>query len=259
MRDEKSSSGDAVIVSNRDAPSPFVIFCDHASRHVPERYGNLGLTEAELDSHIAWDPGALAVAECLSNILNAPLVRSTVSRLIIDCNRALDAENLIWTMSEATRIAANECLDEAERQHRIDRFYRPYHQACSDLLDRRREARQETILVCIHSFTPIYNGVSRPWPIGLIHGKNDDYARRVLHAMKAAAPGMEIGWNEPYGAKDGVTFTLERHGVERGLAVVMIEIRNSELLEAAGAGVWAERIARCLEVARQGRLGSLGS
>jgi len=213
----------------------------------------MGLTEAELSSHIAWDPGALAVSEGLSAILDAPLVYSTVSRLIIDCNRRLDAPNLIWTLSEATRIAANEELDEAERQYRIDRYYRPYHEAIAQLLDRRQRMGLETILVCVHSFTPVFNGVARPWPIGLIHGRDDGFTRGVFDALEAEAPAMQVGWNEPYAASDGVTFTLEHHGDARGLPAVMIEIRNTEILDPVGARAWAGLLARCLGTARAGR------
>jgi predicted N-formylglutamate amidohydrolase len=253
---EDLNARDAAIVSNGDGMSPFVVLCDHASRRIPERYGDLGLMEAELTCHIAWDLGASAVSATLSEILDAPLVQSSVSRLVIDCNRRLDAPNLIWTQSEATRIVANEGIDEAERQYRIDHFYLPYHEAIADVLNRRQQAGRETILVCVHSFTPVYNGVPRPWPIGLIHGKHEGYTRGVFDALTAQVPEMQVGWNEPYAAKDGVTFTLERHGDARGLAATMIEIRNTEILEPAGVGAWAERLARCLEIARVGRPGT---
>src|SRR5690606_20874584 len=115
----------------------------------------------------------------LSDLLDAPLVQSTVSRLIIDCNRDLDAPELIWTLSEATHIAANKDLDAAERQYRIDQFHRPYHDAIETLLDARQAAGQHTILVCMHSFTPVYHGVKRPWPIGLIHGVDTGYTKAL--------------------------------------------------------------------------------
>lgn len=241
----------AVLVSNAQGRSPFVIVCDHASNRIPEKYGTLGLTPTERVSHIAWDPGALSVSNQLSELLDAPLVQSTVSRIVIDCNRSTDAPDLIWTLSEATRIAANENLDPAERQYRIEQFHRPYHAAIEALLEARREAGQETILICLHSFTPVYNGVERPWPIGLIHGTDTAYTQALFDALAADAPGLNIGWNEPYAALNGVTLTLERHGDGRGLAATMIEIRNNEILEPAGVALWASRLGRCLEIARQ--------
>ena len=247
------SAEKSVRVLNARGQSPFVIVCDHASNRLPAKYGDLGLSHAERVSHIAWDPGALAVSRELSHLLDAPVVQSTVSRLIIDCNRDLDAPDLIWTLSEATRIAANEKIDVEERQYRITHFHKPYHAAIETLLEARRHAGQETVLVCMHSFTPVYHGVARPWPIGLIHGTDTRYTKGLFDALKAEAPQLNIGWNEPYAALNGVTLTLEKHGDGRGLDATMIEIRNDEILEPAGVTLWADRLARCLEAARLAR------
>lgn len=247
----------AVLVSNARGRSPFVIVCDHASNRIPEKYGDLGLSAAERLSHIAWDPGALAVSHALSDLLDAPLVQSTVSRIVIDCNRELDAPDLIWTLSEATRIAANENLHPDERQYRIDHFHRPYHASIETLLEARRHAGQETILVCMHSFTPVYHGVARPWPIGLIHGVDPSYTRALFDALKADDPALNVGWNEPYAALNGVTLTLERHGDGHGIDATMIEIRHDEILEPAGVTLWSTRLAHCLESARVARRGAM--
>ncbi|HLV82779.1 MAG TPA: N-formylglutamate amidohydrolase [Devosia sp.] len=243
-----------VLVTNAQGPSPFVIVCDHASNRIPARYGDLGLTMTERASHIAWDPGALSVSRALGDLLDAPLVQSTVSRLVIDCNRDVDAPELIWTLSEATRIPANEALSPEERQYRIEHYHRPYHDAIEALLDDRRHAGQESILICMHSFTPIYHGVARPWPIGLIHGVDTRFTQALRDALAAEDPALNIGWNEPYAALNGVTLTLERHGDGRGLDATMIELRNDEILEPAGVTLWSSRLARCLEMARQALL-----
>jgi predicted N-formylglutamate amidohydrolase len=243
----------SVLVTNARGASPFVILCDHASNRIPERYGDLGLTPSERLSHIAWDPGALAVSRVLSDLLDAPLVESTVSRLIIDCNRALDAPDLIWTLSERTRIAANENVTAEERDYRIAHFHRPYHGAIDVLLEARRHAGVETVVVCMHSFTPVFLGQKRPWPIGVIHGRDERFTRAFRDAMAAERPDLNIGWNEPYAALNGVTLTLEKHGDGRGLEATMIEIRNDEILEPEGVELWAGLVARSLERARQAR------
>jgi predicted N-formylglutamate amidohydrolase len=249
----ESEAQKAVLVTNARGASPFVILCDHASNRIPERYGDLGLTATERVSHIAWDPGALAVSRALSSLLDAPLVESTISRLIIDCNRATDAPNLIWTLSERTRIPANENLSEDERAFRIANYHRPYHGAIDTLLEARRHAGKETVVVCLHSFTPVFLGVARPWPIGLIHGRDERFTRNLQTALADEEPEMNIGWNEPYAALNGVTLTLEKHGDGRGLDATMIEIRNNEILSPQGVERWAELLARCLERARQAR------
>jgi predicted N-formylglutamate amidohydrolase len=246
-------SDKAVLVTNARGGSPFVLVCDHASNRLPPRYGTLGLSPIERVSHIAWDPGALAVSRRLADTLDAPLVQSTVSRLVIDCNRELEAPDLIWTLSERTRIAANENLDAEERRYRIDHVHRPYHASIETLLEARRYAGQETILVCVHSFTPVYHGVKRPWPIGLIHGRDQRYTRALFDALKAHDPEMNVGWNEPYAALSGVTLTLERHGDARGLEATMLEIRHDEILEPAGVRFWTDRLAQCLQAARLAR------
>ncbi|KQN78373.1 N-formylglutamate amidohydrolase [Devosia sp. Leaf64] len=239
-----------VLVTHARGNSPFVIVCDHASNRIPERYGDLGLSPSERLSHIAWDPGALAVSRYLSESLNAPLIESTVSRLIIDCNRALTAPDLIWTLSERTRIVANENLSEEERQFRINNYHRPFHGAIEMLLEARRNAGRETILVCMHSFTPVYLGVARPWPIGVLHGRDSRFTERLRDAMAEEQPDLNIGWNEPYAALTGVTLTLEKHGDGRGIESTMIELRNDEILSPEGARRWAGLLARSLKVAR---------
>ena len=246
-----SEAQKSVLVTNARGVSPFVILCDHASNRIPERYGDLGLTPSERLSHIAWDPGALAVSRVLSDLLDAPLVESTVSRLIIDCNRALDAPDLIWTLSERTRIPANESLSVEERDFRIATYHRPYHGAIDMLLEARRNAGKQTIVICMHSFTPVFLGKARPWPIGLIHGRDQRFTGKVRDALAAERPELNIGWNEPYAALNGVTLTLERHGDGRGLEATMIEIRNDEILAPEGVAQWAGLIARSLEHARQ--------
>jgi predicted N-formylglutamate amidohydrolase len=243
--------GDAAVeVINAGGSSPFVLVCDHASHFIPGVYGDMGLTPAERLSHIAWDPGALAVSRQLSASLDAPLVASRISRLVIDANRDTTSPGLIWTLSEATRIAANENLTAAERQHRIDAYHRPYHAAIEDLLDQRQAVGRESVLVCVHSFTPAFLGVARPWEIGLIHGKDERFTGALRTALAADAPELNIGWNEPYSALTGVTYTLEHHGDERGLDATMIEIRHDEILEPRGVAHWAELLARCLNAAR---------
>lgn len=245
------NSEKAAQVSNARGLSPFVLVCDHASRHIPEKYGDMGLSEAERQSHIAWDPGALAVSRALSSLLDAPLVESRISRLVIDANRDLDAPDLIWTLSEATSIEANKNLPAEERQFRIERYHRPYHEAIEAVLSERHAAGRETILVCIHSFTPVFLGKARPWPIGVIHGKDETFTRALRAALATDDPTLNIGWNEPYAALNGVTLTLEKHGDGRGLAATMIEIRNDEIDAPHGVAMWAGRLARCLEDARQ--------
>lgn len=242
-------SDTAVIVTNARGASPFVIVCDHASNRLPPPFGTLGLTMTERLSHIAWDPGALAVSRALSDQLDAPLVATTYSRLVIDPNRRLDAPDLIWTLSEATHIPGNENLTDDERQYRIDHYHRPYHAAIETLLEARRHAGQHTVLVCMHSFTPVYHGQHRPWEIGLVVPRDECFTAALRDALAEQEPGLTIGWNEPYAAHMGLTLTLERHGDDRGIDATMIELRHDEILSPDGVALWCSRLAEALMAA----------
>jgi predicted N-formylglutamate amidohydrolase len=235
---------------NARGQGPFAIVVDHASNRIPARYANLGLPPSELVRHIAWDPGALGVSLRLSDLLDAPVVHSTVSRLVIDCNRELHVNDLIPEISEYTAIPGNAAVTDQDRAERIASAYLPFHAAIDALLDARAAAGLETILVCMHSFTPVYKGAARPWPIGLIPPYGEAYTAALRDALAADAPDLNIGWNEPYSALKGVTQTLERHGDGRGLNATMIEIRHDEILEPNGVALWADRLARCLSSAR---------
>ena len=239
-----------VLTVNAGGASAFVLACDHASNRFPEPYGDLGLTLVQRLMHIAWDPGALAVALRLADLLDAPLVHSTVSRLVVDCNRDVDAVDLVPTISERTEMPGNREVSADERAHRIAAFHAPFHNAIDAVLSARRDAGRETILATIHSFTPVYKDVQRPWPIGLIHGRDANFTAALRDALSADAPELNVGWNQPYSALNGVTFTLEHHGDGRSLPATMIEIRHDEILEPNGVALWASRLARCLEAAR---------
>jgi predicted N-formylglutamate amidohydrolase len=251
-----SSGVDSVLTINAAGASPFLLVCDHASNRFPEQYGDLGLTPHQRLMHIAWDPGALAVALKLTELLDAPLIYSTVSRLIIDCNRRHDAIDLIPVISERTDIPANVGLSRDERERRIAHHHAPFHAAIDAMIDRRESEGRETILVTVHSFTPTYKDVVRPWPIGLIHGTEERFTHALFAALKADDPDLNVGWNEPYSARQGVTYTLEHHGDGRGLDCTMIEIRHDEILEPAGIAQWADRLARTLVSARGALIGS---
>ncbi|WP_417310759.1 N-formylglutamate amidohydrolase [Devosia sp.] len=236
---------------NAGGRSPFVLACDHASNRVPARYAGLGLSERQRLMHIAWDPGAFAVSLRLSEALDAPLVASTVSRLVVDCNRDAAAHDLIPVLSERTEIPGNAAITDAERQHRITAYHEPFHQALDGLLEARRSRGEPTILVTVHSFTPVFKEKPRPWPIGLIHGENPRFTAAFRDALAAADPSLNIGWNEPYSGRSGVTYTLEHHGDGRGLDSIMLEIRNDEILEHDQIARWAGLIEAALVTARE--------
>ena len=167
-----SEHGSPVVVENPRGAGPFVIVCDHASNRIPDDYRSFGYAEDALATHIAWDPGALGVSRRLSALLDAPLLWPDVSRLVIDCNRPIDASSLIVSESEGRPVPPNRNLSQAQRDERIQRVHAPYHDAIDACLRRRLAAGVAPALIAIHSFTPVYLGKSRPWEIGIVFGED---------------------------------------------------------------------------------------
>ncbi|MBM6582278.1 N-formylglutamate amidohydrolase [Microvirga sp. BT689] len=232
-------------IENPQGPSPILLICEHASNRLPARYGTLGLAPSELESHIAWDPGALGVAQELSRLLDAPLIHATVSRLVLDLNRDPSAPDSIWTLSERTAIPGNLDLDPTERARRVREVYDAFHGAVDAFADARMAAGQLTTVVSIHSFTPVYRDVQRPWHVGLIFNRDERYARSVEAGLKQDQ-ALIVGMNEPYSPANRVFHTLERHAERRGLPPLMIEIRNDLIRTQDGQASWAGRLAPLL-------------
>ncbi len=233
---------------NTDGRGSAVLVCDHASNRVPERLGTLGLEVDLLADHIGWDPGAADVARRLAAHLDSPLVLSGYSRLVIDCNRPLGHAESIAERSAGVSIPGNLGLSPLERSIRIDALFRPYHDAIAGLLDGR--SHRPTILISIHSFTPVLNGQLRPWHIGISYWRDPQLATLLLGSLRRTGD-FTIGDNEPYPIENNIDYTIPRHGEGRGLPSVMIEIRQDEIRTLAGATAWAARLAaayRLIEV-----------
>jgi predicted N-formylglutamate amidohydrolase len=244
-----------IMVENGAGGGPFVLLCDHASNRIPDEYQSFGFTADQLVLHIAWDPGALAVARLLSGRLDAPLLWPDVSRLVIDCNRPLDAASLVVVESEGRTVPANLELSTAERTRRIERIHAPYHDAIDACLARRRASGLATILVAIHSFTPVYLGKARPWQVGIVFDEDDRMANALISEL-AADPALTVGINEPYAHADFVYYTVSHHARPHRLPAAMIEIRNDEIGDEPGQRRWADRLADILLGLTPGLLGA---
>jgi predicted N-formylglutamate amidohydrolase len=223
---------------NEEGRSPYVLICEHASRLLPQKLGSLGLPAHELERHIAWDIGAESVARTLSRLIDAPLVMQRYSRLAYDCNRPPESPDAMPEVSELTTIPGNKRLSPEDRLARIREIYRPFHDGVSALLDRRAAAGQRTLLVSIHSFTPVYKGKPRSVELGILHDRDTTLSAKLIKGF----PNVDARLNEPYGPKDGVLHTLNMHGFARGLPHAMIEIRNDLVASERGQDEWAQRL-----------------
>ncbi|MEM9330723.1 MAG: N-formylglutamate amidohydrolase [Pseudomonadota bacterium] len=210
---------DAVSIYNERGNGPVLIVCEHASNHIPEKYDNLGLSDTELATHIAWDLGAADVAVNLARKLDAACVLGGVSRLLYDCNRPPEAHDAMTERSEVYTIPGNKCLSAENRQERVEAIYEPFKRYVS------RAIKRKQALITIHSFTPVYNGRQRDVELGILHDSDTTLADCILESAHNYT-GLTVCRNQPYGPQHGVTHTLKIHGVANGIPHVMIEIRN---------------------------------
>ncbi|MGE0683117.1 MAG: N-formylglutamate amidohydrolase [Candidatus Binatia bacterium] len=212
---------------NPQGSSPIVLTCEHASYTVPLAYRNLGVSYDELSRHIGWDIGARWVVETLSQVLDAPAVCSGYSRLLIDCNRDVTDHDLIVSESDGTKIQGNAEVTDTERERRITQFYQPYHDAIDQLLGER--SGRETVLLSIHSFTPVLGMKERPFDLGVLFDRHEDLAQEVgqrLHHRE-----YRIRYNEPYSGLDGLIFSARSHGDRHGLLYLELEINNGMIAQ----------------------------
>lgn len=231
-------------VTDPDGSAPFVLLGDHAGRLVPRTLLELGLSQVELSRHIGWDIGIAALGAGLSIALGAPFVEQRYSRLVIDCNRGPEATDAIPLVSDATPIPGNARLSDVDRAERSAEIHEPYHAAIANLLDRRRARGQETILVALHSFTPMMRGVARPWHTGLLHHLGDTSLVAPMLTALRRDPALVVGDNQPY-AMDGIDYTVPRHTYP-ALPYIEIEVRQDLLADDIGVALWAGRIAGAL-------------
>ena len=225
-----------------DLSRGLIILCDHAENTIPERFGQLGLEDEILRRHIAYDPGAKGVAERLAELLGVLALLTRFSRLLIDPNRGPSDPTRIMQISDSVIVPGNTGLDEAQRRERIERFYEPYHQAIDALIDQGIEGGRVPALLAIHSFTPAWKGVPRPWHATVLWDKDGRLPQPLLAGLKAEAD-IVSDENVPYsGELEGDT--LNRHGTRRGIAHALIELRQDLVGTVQQQEEWAQRLAR---------------
>jgi predicted N-formylglutamate amidohydrolase len=219
----------------------WLVTCDHATNRVPSWVGggSLGIARADMERHIALDVGAAGLAVALADALGAPAVLSDFSRLVIDPNRGEDDPTLVMKLYDGTIIPANRHAGDAEVAERLERLYRPYHDALAGMAARR----DDTVIVAVHSFTPCLRGrPPRPWHVGILYSHLDPRLSRALLAELAAEPDLCLGDNEPYaGHLPGDA--IDRHALRAGRHNTLIELRNDLIADAPAQAAWAARLA----------------
>ena len=232
-------------VVNDNGGAPALIICDHASRHIPAEYGDLGLSEAQLSRHIAWDIGAAEVAGRLAALLDAPAVLCGTSRLVVDCNRPFGEASSIPESSDGVVVPGNANLDLAERQRRIERYFHPYHDEIDRRIRNHNQANQAPALISVHSFTPEMDGFQRPWHVGVLWDQDQRLAAPVVRELRRDQD-LLVGENEPYNGTNPPGYALHIHAAENSLPIAVFEIRQDLIDTEKGTERWAHILCRAL-------------
>jgi predicted N-formylglutamate amidohydrolase len=247
----------AVVTLRPDGASPFLLVADHAGRRIPRKLGDLGVSESELRRHIAWDVGIEPVVRFMADELDAHAIMQPYSRLVIDCNRPFAAESSIAKISENTPVPGNVKLTDEDIAARQREIFAPYHDAITRELDRRAREDRPAFLVAMHSFTPVYKGVQRPWHAGVLYNRDSRFAAFVLRLLREE-DDLVVGDQEPYKVSDDHDHTIPVHGEQRGLPHVAIEIRHDLIENESDQRAWAKRMCRVLTQAKRLRDESYG-
>lgn len=219
-------------VLNAVSVAPILLVCDHASCRFPEALGDMGLDPFARRCHLAIDIGAGSLTECLSDSLGVTAVLAQYSRLVVDCNRELLDPGAFLEFGDGILVPGNRNLNRDDKEARAAAIYRPYHKAIDQQIERLSMLGPPPVFVSIHSFTPVLNGVSRPWQVGVLWDKDQRTAEIFVENFRAA--GLVTGDNEPYSGKAPQDFTIDHHAERAGLPHVGIEVRQDLIDSHAG-------------------------
>jgi len=242
----RSSDPPAFELCNAEGRAPLLFVCDHAGRAIPAALGRLGLDEAALARHIAWDIGIADLTRALARRFDAPVVLSNYCRLVIDCNRRLEHPTSIPPVSDRVMVPANQELTPAQRQARIDGCFWPYHNEIERVLDSFTQRKIVPAFISMHSFTPIFQGFERPWHIGVLWDRDGRLSVPLMAALREECE-LIVGDNEPYtGRNNRHGYSIPFHAENRGLAHTLLEIRQDLIDTRHGVAEWTDRLERAL-------------
>jgi predicted N-formylglutamate amidohydrolase len=242
----KAEAGNSYEIVPGALETSLLIICDHATNLIPPSYGTLGLDDIQLNRHIAYDIGALAVARELGARLKATVISSRFSRLLIDPNRGEDDPTLVMRISDGAIVPGNATLSQAERERRVAAFYKPYHDAIAAETGAMEARGLVPAIVSIHSFTEAWRGVPRKWHAAILWDNDPRLSLPLLRELRRRT-GFEIGDNEPYSGHLR-NDSIFRHATLRGLPNALVEVRQNLIREEKGQREWAELLASCLTV-----------
>lgn len=233
------------VVRNGDSTRPILLVCDHASRVIPRALGDMGLDPLARRCHLALDIGAGPLTRALADSLGATAVLAEYSRLVVDCNRDLLDSGAFLEFGDGIVIPGNRALTEADRKARADAIYWPYHRAIAAEVERLRSSEQLPAVISVHSFTPVLNGISRPWQLGILWDADRRIADALIDGLRAE--GFMVGDNEPYSGKAPQDFTIDHHAEAGGLPHCGIEVRQDQIDHEEGVQTIAAHLHRLID------------
>ncbi len=204
-----------------------LITCEHASKAFPPELRPGVEDHPYIDDHWGWDVGAAELARALGRLSGAPVLCSEWSRLVVDVNRAPGGDHIVRRQAGAHAFGFN-AVDAAEVQRRMEAYWAPFHARVDEALHRRRPA----LLLSIHSFTPQLGAEQRPMHLGVLFSDHDALAHGLAERLSTA--DWQVALNAPYSGKEGLIYSVERHGRAHAVPFVEIEVRNDLIADAAG-------------------------
>lgn len=231
---------------NDNGKAPVLLAADHACPFFPAGMNQLGLADWVLDQHVAWDIGSDMLTRFLADRLDAQTVLAGFSRLIVDPNRNLEDPSAFIEVSDGIAIPGNIDLSETQKALRVQSFFRPYHDAITHKLQAFEQQGIVPALISIHTCTPVFDRIVRPWHIGIMWDKDPRLPRPLIDQFRRMEE-VCIGDNEPYSGRHPHDYTIDHHAEPAGLPHVGIEVRQDLVSDADGAHKWAGILADALE------------
>ena len=228
---------EAYLLIGDTTPGGILIEADHASARVPDDI-DLGIDPALSHAHIAIDIGVAHIAELMVQQPGFAAFMGNVSRLVCDFNRDDIGPSVAPGISDGHAVPGN-ALDQIGYDARLERFYRPYHAALADLVERMRPS----LILSLHSFTPRLASrpdEQRPWHIGILYNQDRRGAMLALDVLRRE-PGLVVGDQQPYSGTE-LNTTMDRHAEAHGTMYVGVEIRQDLIGDGVGQAQWACRL-----------------
>lgn len=227
-------------VVNPNGQSDWLLVCEHAANRVPPSLKQLGLGDDIFATHIAYDIGTEHITRYLAEKLDATAILGTYSRLVVDCNRPINASACIAADSDGIVIPGNHNLSLAEREYRINDIYQPFHAAVARILAEKLTRNPALKFANIHSFTPrlATENKPRPWHIGFVH-RHSPLTERVMAYFRAHTDYC-IGDNQPYNGIIHKGYTVPAHADAQEMPSLLVEFRQDLIDTPDGVSHWAE-------------------